>query len=88
MKVRFFGTSGCRVCLELFVLLNQYQIEYEYIDALEDDEDIQEFCDDHNVDDLPHIQWIDDDDAIVAENIGKLSEKDLMGIMSDYFPNY
>ena len=33
MKVRFFGSSQCNECLEFFVLLNKYQVEYDYIDG-------------------------------------------------------
>ena len=37
MKVRFFGSSNCRDCLEVFVILSKFSIDFEYIDAFDDD---------------------------------------------------
>lgn len=88
MKIRFFGSSQCRDCLEVFVLLNKYQIDYEYIDALEEDDDIQELCDQYEVDELPHVQWVDDEGTIIVESAGPIEEEDFVGYLSDYFPNY
>ena len=88
MKIRFFGSSQCRRCLELFVLLNKYQIDYEYIDTLEEDEKVQEFCDSHEVDQLPHIQWLNENGGIIVEYAGSIEEEDFVGYLVDYFPNY
>lgn len=88
MRIRFFGSSQCRDCLEAFVLLNKYNIDYEYIDALDEDDNIQDLCDDHDVDELPHIQWLDDNDEIIVENVGPIDEEEFMRYLADYFPNY
>ena len=85
MWVRFFGSSNCKDCLELFVLLNKYQIDYEYIDAMEDDEETQKFCDKHDVDELPHIQILDENDNIIITHVGSISEEDFNIYLIDYF---
>lgn len=87
MIIRFFGSSDCMDCMEVFVLLNKFDIEYEYIDAIEDDDDIQDFCDKHEVEELPHLQFIIDDDVIL-QHLGPLSEEELIGYLVDYFPDY
>lgn len=87
MKIRFFGSPDCRDCMEVFVLLNKFQVEYEYIDATEDDDEIQNFCDDHEVEELPHLQFIMDND-IILQHVGSLREEDFIGYLIDYFPDY
>ena len=87
MWVRFFGSSNCKDCLKLFVLLNRSQIEYQYIDAMEEDDEIQILCDKHRVDELPHIQFIDGDDIII-EHIGVIADEEFIGYLIDYFPDY
>lgn len=73
LKVRFFGSMECADCLFVYVLLNKYDIEYEYIDALSDDDSIQDFCDINDVDELPHLQILEND-RILIEHRGRLSE--------------
>lgn len=88
MRIRFFGSSQCTDCLEAFVLLNKYNIDYEYVDALDEDDAIQELCDHHEVDELPHIQWVNDEGEIIVESAGPIDEDEFMGYLADYFPNY
>lgn len=85
MIIRFFGSPDCRDCMEVFVLLNKFQMDYKYIDATEDDDDIQEFCDKHDVEELPHLQFVINDDVIL-QHIGVLREEELIGYLVDYFP--
>ena len=87
MKVRLFGSSSCKNCLELDVTLNKAQVDYEYIDAFDENEDIQKFCDEHNVEALPHIQFIEGDE-IVVEHKGCLTEDQFVQYLADYFPTY
>jgi len=77
MRVRFFGSSKCRECMEVFILLNRFSIEYEYIDTMDDDDKTQNFCDDNGVEELPHLQFITDADVIL-QHIGPLDEEDLI----------
>lgn len=88
MKIRFFGSSNCRDCLELFVLLNKLQIDYEYIDALDEAEEIQNLCDRNDVYSLPHLQFFDDEDCLVLEQVGPIDESSFIRCLSEYFPNY
>lgn len=85
MWVRFFGSSNCRDCLSSLVLLDKMQISYEYIDALSDIS--QDLCDKWNVDQLPHIQFIEQN-SVIIEHRGFMNEKDLLFYLSTYFPSY
>jgi len=87
MEIRFFGSPDCKDCMEVFVLLNKFGIEYDYIDAIEDDDRIQDFCDEHEVEELPHLQFMIDEDVIL-QHIGPLKEEELVGYLVDYFPDY
>jgi glutaredoxin-related protein len=88
MKVRFFGSHSCRDCLKVFVLLNRSQVDYEYVDAYDEDVDVQLFCDINNVEELPHLQFLNDKEEVVIEHIGPIGEEDFLSYLSDYFPNY
>jgi len=85
MFVRFFGSSNCRDCLELFVILNKANVDFEYIDAFDDY--TQELCDEHNVDQLPHIQFVEDEEVQI-EHIGSIDEEEFMRYLVNRFPNY
>jgi len=87
MKIRFFGSPECRDCMEVFVLLNKFNLDYDHIDATEDDDELQDFCDDHEVEELPHLQFIIDD-SIILQHVGPLREEELIGYLVDYFPDY
>jgi glutaredoxin len=88
MKIRFFGSSECRDCLKVFVILEKYQVEYEYFDGhdIEDDK-VYNMCEDQNVDELPHIQFLNDNNVIV-DHIGPLSEEEFNTYLNKYFPTY
>ena len=88
MKIRFFGSPKCKNCLELYVILNKYQIDFEYIDAFDEKKEIQDICDFYNVEELPHIQFIDDKENILIEHIGEINANEFMKYMIDYFPQY
>ena len=82
MKVRFFGSSNCRDCLEVFVILNKFSINFEYINAFDDD--VQDLCDEQEVEELPHIQFINNN-KIIIEHIGPISEKEFEEILITHF---
>jgi len=88
VKVRFFGSSDCRDCMDLFVTLNKAQVEYEYIDTLDMSDEVQAFCDEHKVDLLPHVQFLDVEGKIVIEHVGPLDENRFIKYLMDYFPQY
>ena len=87
MKIRFFGSPNCEDCAKVFILLNKFDLEYDYIDALEEDDDIQNFCDDQDVEELPHLQFIIDGN-IILQHVGPLKEEEFIGYLIDYFPDY
>lgn len=88
MKIRFFGSSDCRDCLALFVILEKIQVNYEYIDGHDEREFVQDFCDEQNIDELPHLQFIDENNKVVAEHIGEMKEKEFTAYLKKYFPTY
>jgi glutaredoxin len=73
-KIRFFGSDGCEYCMKAYLLISQYQIECEYVDANADDDYIQALCDQNNVYDLPHLQFLSSDDLILYEHVGPIEE--------------
>lgn len=83
MRVRFFGSANCRDCLELLVILEKFSIEFEYIDAFDDD--TQDLCDEQEVEELPHTQFLDNNKNIIIEHIGPISEQEFEEILSTYF---
>ena len=87
MKIRFFGSSNCEDCLNLFVIINKAQIDYDYIDALDEREDVQDFCEENNVYQLPHIQFVENNEVVV-EHIGPMDENVFIEYLSNYFPDY
>ena len=88
MRVRFFGSSECEDCAEFFIIVNKLQVDYEYIDTGAEDDDIQDFCDEHNIELLPHIQFLDKNDEVLLEHIGPITEDQFKVILGDHFPNY
>ena len=83
MKVRFFGSSNCRDCLKLLIILKKFDIDFEYIDAFDDD--TQELCDEQEVEELPHIQFLDNNKDIIIEHVGSISEKEFRKILIIHF---
>jgi len=73
INIRFFGSSKCVNCAEALKILSKEGLEVRYIDALNPKKNIQDFCDKHNVDELPHIQFIKDN-SIIYEHIGEINE--------------
>ena len=71
--IRIFGSDDCEKCktvIDFFKSATKYikdHYKIEYVDAMADD--TQELCDEYDVDELPHIQYIFD---------GKV-ERDLVG---------
>ena len=88
MKVRFFGSVDCRSCLQLFVTLEKTQVNYEYVDTQDERDEIQDFCDQQNVDKLPHLQILNDKEEVVDEHIGPIDEEEFKIYLIKYLPNY
>ena len=86
MKARFFGSPTCKDCLKIFVILEKFQVDYKYIDGhdIENDE-VYNMCEEHNVEELPHLQFLDDNNKIIVEHIGPLTEIEFTTYIEDYF---
>ena len=79
MKVRFFGSSSSKDCLKIFVLLEKYCVNYKYYDGHDiDNDDVYNMCEDQNIDELPHLQIIDNSDQVLSEYVGSINEKDFI----------
>ncbi len=79
MKVRFFGSSNCKDCLQIFVWLEQYCIDYEYVDGHDiENDDVYNMCEEQNVDELPHLQTINNSNEVISEHIGPIEEKEFL----------
>jgi len=67
--IRVFGSDNCRDCLDLIKHLQLNNYKFKYIDAMSNDKKIEKFCDNNNVDELPHLQVIKNGE-VVKELIG------------------
>lgn len=67
MKVRLFGIEDCPKCEKQKKELEKGNIPYFYIDA--DSDENQDFCDEQEVDEVPHIQVVFDGEVIM-DHIG------------------
>jgi thioredoxin-related protein len=86
MKIRLFGSYDCPNCIDVFRLIKTAKIELEYIDAFEDKN--QSICDEYEVDELPHIQFIDDNDEVIIQHIGSVDDDQFAQYVIDYLPNH
>ena len=78
MAIRFFGSSNCRNCLQIFVWLEQYCIKYEYFDGHDiENDDVYNMCEEQNVDKLPHLQIVHNNN-VIDEHIGEISEREFI----------
>lgn len=80
MKLLFFASEECERCKQWLSAFGaekfppslkgekDTQIDFIYIDAFADDQ--QKLCDEHGVDELPHIKIYDSDNRIVLNKIG------------------
>ena len=80
LKIRIFGSNNCPKCDRLTDALKKHNISYAFVDALADD--TQDFCDEHNVDDLPHIQLINDANKVIFEHIGYISPMKIQKVVA------
>lgn len=86
-KIRIFGSTECKNCLTVFTCLVRERIHFEYIDAFSEDESVQTFCDKYDVDSLPHIQFLSENNDILFEHIGPIDSETLLGYIIEYLPD-
>jgi len=68
--IRVFGTKNCDDCNLIMACLDNALVDYEYVDALSEDLEIEKICDIYEVDDLPHIQILNKNGKVIKEFIG------------------
>lgn len=59
ITIQIFGSKGCDICAAQVKAFEYHSIPFQYFDA--DAPENQDRCDKYNVDELPHIQAIYDD---------------------------
>jgi len=87
-KIRLFGSTECKNCLSVLVWLTREKIDFEYIDAFDNDESIQSLCDEYNVDDLPHIQFLNEPGEVIFEHLGPIDGETFLAYIVEYLPGY
>ncbi len=75
-NVMVFGADNCEKCKRLLDKLGESSVPYVFIDAFADD--TQNFCDEHDVDDLPHVQILDDMGVVVFVAAGDFDPVDVI----------
>jgi hypothetical protein len=86
MDIYFFGSPHCEKCMTLLFDIKEAGVEIEendkffLIDALDDEE--EEICDEHNVDDLPHVKVISKKGKVLFEKIGMFDPQELKNVVS------
>lgn len=84
----FFGSDECDTCVEYKKLIfedlkfwfAQKHVETIYIDAFADKN--EDFCDAHNVDDIPHVKLYDDK-KLLFEHVGPFPPRMLSRVLND-----
>lgn len=84
IKFRLFGSMRCQDCLAVLKLFKEFNIPFEYIDTDDFSDEVQDFCDIHNVDMLPHVQILDLEENILFEHIGEMNFHHLMEYLEKF----
>jgi hypothetical protein len=81
----FFGSEKCKECRKMLLMLygigilNNNIVKFKFIDALADE--YQTFCDEHNVDELPHVKLYDIKNNLIFTQIGSFKPEDILDII-------
>ena len=70
IKIRLFIGHTCPIC---DIAMQKIELEkdvFEYVYWYAIHSETQDFCDENNVDELPHMQILDEDDKVIEECIG------------------
>lgn len=88
MKIRLFGATNCQDCLNVLILIKKTNIPFEYIDVDDMELEVQQFCDENNVDQIPHIQFISDKEYVIFEHIGTVDADTFARYIIDFMIEY
>jgi hypothetical protein len=76
MNVRIFGSTTCANCHYIERGLKLLSVPFTFIDAQDEANDA--ICDLYNVDALPHVQIIDENDQVVWEKAKHVALPDIL----------
>ncbi len=62
VNVRIFGSKDCKNCKSAITVLQLLKLSYKFIDAFAEEQ--QKLCDDNDVNQLPHIQILKENDVV------------------------
>ena len=83
-KILFFGNKDCEQCKKILSQIKKYKLDeinkFIYIDAFADDK--QNFCDEHNIDELPHVKAYNIDGELVFNEFDKINIISLLNALS------
>ena len=85
MNILFFGSDECKKCLAAMKQIQEKELDklsyhFLYVDAFDDDR--QELCDEHGVDDLPHVK-VFSDGKLAYESIGSCSVEKIIKVYAE-----
>jgi glutaredoxin-related protein len=82
MRFRLFGSNTCNQCMVLRATLLQMKVAHEFVDAFDDAN--EELCESNRVDDLPHLQFLDDNGRVLDERIGSVAPARISAILRKF----
>ena len=79
MKMLFFASDECKKCKAVLEAIRRSGVsklvKFEYVDAFDDEND--DICDLHGVDDLPHIK-VFNGNSLIFESVGQCDLRKLI----------
>lgn len=75
LKLRVFGLDDCSKCQKICEELQSADMPYYYYDA--ESSENESFCDKNGVDEVPHIQIVDNNENVLFEHIGYISPSEI-----------
>ena len=82
MKVRLFGTDSCDKCAAMMNGFHKRRVVYIYINI--DLDSTQELCDRYQIDEVPHVQILNDAGLVMYEHVGFIEVSQLLNIAANY----
>jgi hypothetical protein len=82
MKYRLFALDGCDNCEAMMRGFRESRVTYFYVDA--EDDASQSLCDRHGVDEVPHVQILNNKNKVVYEHIGFIDPQKIIKIAAKF----
>lgn len=79
MKVRVFGAEACPRCSDVKRRLGEARVNFEFVDAYDFDDPVADaLCEANAVDEIPHVQLLDDAGDVLAQWTGEIDLAELL----------